>query len=151
MRIQLIEYKNLNLVEFTRGDEMADCELCTVNSKFIHGSVFAVFQAAFLMSNKDFSYFEINSYEGARLVNLRNHLQDYKSRISNVRNAQNFEILILKQAEGIIFINELKTSNPDWRIRWERLREELKMLIGEIIEMVDDCIDEEKVFWVRGY
>ncbi len=151
MRIQLFDYKDLNIVEFTIGEMNADCRLCTEKSKYVHGAVFSVFQPAFELSNKDFNYFEQTGFSNSILVSLRNHLQDYLSRVSSIENQDDLEIMILKQLEGIDFMNELKTFYPDWRIKWETIKNELVEVLKNILERVDFCIDEDKVFWVKGY
>ena len=151
MRIRLFDYKDLNIVEFVPGTAGEECNLCSENSKYIHGAVFTLIQAAFSLSNSEFSYFDKTKFENSHLTSLRNHLQDYLSRVEGIKDAEDLEIFVLKQVEGIDFMNELKTFYPDWRIRWERFKNELKIVLKEIMDIVDDCIDEDKVFWVKGY
>lgn len=151
MRIGLIDYNDLNIVEFSKTQQDSECVLCTANSKYLHGAVFTLFQSAFILSKPEFSYFEKNQYKDPELVTLRNHLQDFLSRVQLINNAEDLEIYILKQVEGIDFMNDLKTFYPDWRIRWERFKSELKKVLKEIIEIVDECIDDDLAFWVKGY
>ncbi len=151
MKIGLFDYQDLNVVVLIQGDKNTDCNLCSGNSKFIHGSVFSTLQPAFELSNPDFNYYHQNSYTSYSIVRLRNHLQDYISKYQGVNNAVSLELFVLKQVEGLDFMNEIKTFNPKWRIEWEKIRDQLIRVIADIIEIVDDCIDEEKVFWVKGY
>lgn len=151
MRIKLFDFNDLNIVEFAVGEVGKQCELCTDSSKYLHGAVFTVFQSAFILSNQEFNYFSKTDFQDSRLITLRNHLQDYLSRIISIKDAEDLEMFVMKQVEGIDFLNEMKTFYPDWRIRWERFKNELKTVLREIIDLVDECIDEEKVFWVKGY
>ncbi len=151
MKIGLFDYQDLNVVVLIQGDKNTDCNLCTENSKFIHGTVFSTIQPAFELSNPDFSYYHQNSYTSSSIVSLRNHLQAYISKYQGVNNAVSLELFVLKQVEGLDFMNEIKTFYPKWRIEWEKIRDQLIRVIVDIIEIVDDCIDEDKIFWVKGY
>ena len=152
MKIRLFDYKDLNIVEFVRGnDKMEGCILCSKDSKYLHGSVFSIIQNAFNLSNPDYSYYEISEYANQNLISLRNHLQDHLSRLKNTESLYEFESYILKQVEGIDFLNELKTFYPKWKITWETFRDKLVEVYEDILEMIDYCIDEERSFFVKGY
>ena len=151
MRIGLFDYQDLNVVVLIQGDKDTDCNLCTGNSKFIHGSVFSTLKPAFELSNSDFSYYQQTAYNKSSIVSLRNHLQDYISKYNMIKDSESLELVVLKQIDGLDFMNEIRTFYPKWRIEWEKIRDQLIRVIKDIIEIVDDCIDEEKVFWVKGY
>ena len=152
MKIQLFDYNDLNIVEFVKGnEEMKGCILCTKYSKYLHGSAFSIIQGAFNLSSKDYSYYDISEFKDQNLITLRNHLQDHLSRLNNTESLIEFEAYILKQVEGIDFMNELKTFYPKWKISWESFRDQLLEVYRDILEMIDYCIDEEKSFYVKGY
>lgn len=151
MKIQLFDYKDLNIVEFTIGNKGESCRLCSENSKYIHGSVFSVIQTAFELSNGDYSYYDTSLYKDQTLISLRNHIQDHFSRLMNTSSLNEFEAYILKQVEGIDFMNELKTFYPNWKINWENFRDQMLEVYEQILDIIDHCIDEDKSFWVKGY
>ena len=152
MKIQLFDYNDLNIVEFVKGnEEMKGCILCNKYSKYLHGSAFSIIQGAFNLSSKDYSYYDISEFKDQNLITLRNHLQDHLSRLNNTESLIEFEAYILKQVEGIDFMNELKTFYPKWKISWESFRDQLLEVYRDILEMIDYCIDEEKSFYVKGY
>lgn len=151
MRIRLIDYKDLNYVEFVTGQKSADCKLSSPNSKYLHGSVFSILQASFELSSKDYSYYEITGFDDQSLISLRNHLQDHYSRLGNTVTLPDFEVYLLKQVEGIDFLNELKTFYPNWKISWENIRDQLLDVYSDILDLIDNCIDEDEIFWIKGY
>lgn len=151
MKIQLFNYKDLNIVEFTTGNDGEECRLCSRNSKYIHGSVFSIIQTAFELSNDDYSYYDTSLYKDQTLISLRNHLQDHFSRLMSTSSLTEFEAYILKQVEGIDFMNELKTFYPNWKITWENFRDQMLEVYEQILDIIDNCIDEDKEFWVKGY
>jgi hypothetical protein len=152
MKIKIFDYTDLNMVIFaSAGHPIEFRDLFNKKSKFLHGSVFSIIQSSFQLSHGSFSYFELNKWTGSSLVSLRNHLQDNSSRLKSANSAESFEVWILKQADGIDFLNELKKCKPDWRIIWEKTRDEIITVYTDIIDVVDDCIDDDLIFYLKGY
>jgi hypothetical protein len=151
VKIELYNYKDLNIVEFVSGDGSAECKLCSENSKYLHGSVFSIIQGAFDLSNKDYSYYDLTEFKDQNLISLRNHLQDHFSRLHSTVELENFEAYLLKQVEGIDFLNELKNFYPNWKINWENIKHQLLDVYEDILDIIDNCIDEDRSFWLKGY
>jgi hypothetical protein len=151
MKIKLYNSDEMNFVEFSFSSGHQGFEPTTSRSKYVHSAVFCLFQYAFELSKPDFRYYRATAYGSPDIVKLRNHLVDQLSRIMRIVSAEALETYVLKQVEGIDFLNELKTENPNWRISWENIRDQLKQVLDELLEMVDFCIDEDKIFWVKGY
>jgi hypothetical protein len=125
VKIELFDYKDLNLVEIISGDGSGECKLFSEKSKYLHGSVFSIIQGAFDLSNKDYSYYDLTEFKDQNLISLRNHLQDHFSRLNSTGELEKFEAYLLKQVEGIDFLNELKTFYPNWKINWENIKHQL--------------------------
>ena len=151
MKIELFDYKDLNIVEFNKEKSTIPKLKFSENSKFLHGSVFSIFQTAFSLSHPDYSYYEQTSYDGSKLISLRNHLQDHYSRLKNTSSTDEFSEYLKMQVEGIVFLNDLKTFYPDWKISWENIRKEILSVYDDLLEMIDNCIDEDLVFRIKGY
>ena len=90
MKIELFDYKDLNIVEFNTENSTKTELKFSGNSKYLHGSVFSIVQPAFSLSHPDFSYYNQTSYEGSKLISLRNHLQDHYSRLKNTGSFEEF-------------------------------------------------------------
>lgn len=152
MNIKIYDYKDLNMAVFTKAEQpMEEKDILNEKSKFLHGSVFNIIQPSFRLSNSEYSYFEMNAWANSALVSLRNHLQDSNSRLKSLNDSGSFENYILKQLAGIDFLNELKKCSPEWRITWEKTRDEILTVYTDIIDMVDDCIDDDLIFYLKGY
>lgn len=151
MRIELVDYQDLNIVEFVTGDAVSENQLCTANSKFVHGSVFSIIHNVFKMSNSEYTYYSLCAFSDSNLIRLRNHLQDYFSRLSSIDSQEKFEAYLLQQVEGIDFLNELKTFYPNWKIIWENIKSQLLKVYEDLIDLIDNCIDNDTSFWVKGY
>lgn len=151
MKIGLFDYKDLNIVEFNTENSTKTELKFSGNSKYLHGSVFSIVQPAFSLSHPDFSYYNQTSYEGSKLISLRNHLQDHYSRLKNTGSFEEFSKYLKLQVEGIVFLNDLKTFYPNWKVSWENIRTDLLAVFEDLLELTDNCIDEDMVFSVRGY
>jgi hypothetical protein len=151
MRIELVDYKDLNIVEFNTENSGSENLQFSENSSFLHGSVFSLIQTAFGLSHPEFSYYDKTVYKAQNLISLRNHLQDHYSRLKNTDNFEDFNKYLKNQLEGIVFLNDLKTFYPNWKISWENIRKELLQVYDDLLETIDNCIDEDKTLTVKGY
>lgn len=151
MRLELFDYKDLNIVEFNTENLARADKKFSESSKYLHGSVFSLIQTTFSLSHPDFSYYDLNLYDNHKLISLRNHLQDHYSRLKNTSSFNEFNKYLKIQVEGIVFLNDLKTFYPGWKISWENIRKELLTVFEDLLEMIDNCIDEDTVLRVRGF
>ena len=151
MKIKLFTSEDLNFVEFSLSSGRRQFKPHTDRSRYLNSAVFSLFQHAFELGRPDFHYYQPTPYRGPEIVRLRNHLVDQISMIGRVLSAEDLEAFALKQLEGIDFLNEMKTDYPNWKIGWENARDQLRGVLDELLEMVDYCIDEDKIFWVKGY
>ena len=78
-------------------------------------------------------------------------MQDHYSRLKNTSSFDEFNNYLKMQVEGIVFLNDLKTFYPNWKISWETIRKELLSIYEDLLEMIDNCIDEDLVLSVRGF
>ncbi|HYW96662.1 MAG TPA: hypothetical protein VE870_13795 [Bacteroidales bacterium] len=151
MKIKLYSSEDLNFVEFSFSSDHDGFDALGKRSRYVHSAVFSLFQDAFEHTDPDFEYYKTSSFSGQDSIKLRNHLVDQLTRIRRIESPEGLEAYALKQVAGIDFLNEIKSSNPNWRISWENLRDQIKHVVDELIEFVDFCIDEEHIFWVKGY
>ena len=151
MKIKLYSSEDLNLVEFSFSSDHNGFEGLTGKSRYLNAAVFGLFQHAFELSNPEYEYYTPTPFTGSEIINLRNHLADQFSRITQIESPETLEAYALKQMAGIDFLNEIRTFYPKWRITWENIRDQVKQVVEELLELVDLCIDEDSIFWVKGY
>lgn len=151
MEIRLHSWKDLNFVQFSPQAQAESFQVCSEKSKYLDGTVFSLFQHCFELSSGNYDYYKISSFNGQEVVALRNHLITNQTRISSIMSAFDFEKFLLKQVSGIEFLNTLKNNYSDWKMQWERIKSELIRVGEELIEMVDNCIDEDFILRVKGF
>ncbi len=151
MKIRLFTLDELDFVQITCLPQAEPFQLFPEKSKFIEGAVFSLFQHCFELSSADYDFYTPFAFKMSQIVTLRNHLVTFQTRIAAIDSADELEKLALKQLSGIEFMNALKDQNPDWKISWEKTRDNLIRVGEELLEMIDDCIDEDTVLWIKGF
>ena len=76
---------------------------------------------------------------------------DEIAKIKKIDSAEGISHFALKQVSGLDFLNELKSENINWKISWENIRNQLADVGESLIEIVDQCIDEDKELIIKGY
>ena len=151
MKIRLLSLDELDFVQITCLPQGESFQVFSEKSKFLEGTVFSLFQNSFELSSSDYNFYSPFSFNISQVVTLRNHLVTNQARIASVKKADEIEKLALKQLSGIEFMNALKDQNPDWKISWEKTRAKLLRVGEDLIEMIDYCIDENAVLWIKGF
>jgi hypothetical protein len=151
MNIKLYAFGELDIVQFSCLPRDEPFLPFSEKSKYLDVDVFSLFRHSFELSALEYNYYSTTGFDNALIVTLRNHLMTNQARITAVINADELEILALKQVSGMEFINALKSQDPEWRISWEKIKSELLQVGEDLIEIVDRCIDEDLVLWVTGF
>jgi hypothetical protein len=150
MDIRLYSFDELDIVQISCLPRDESFHLFAEKSKYLRGAVFTIFQHSFELSSAAYDFYAVTPFNSGQIVSLRNHLMANQSRIAAIAGASDMEKLALKQLYGIDFINFLKDQELDWRVSWEKIQADLLKLGEELIEMVDKCIDEDLVLWIKG-
>jgi len=151
MNIQLLSFEELNFVQIGALPQGKPFEVCSKKSRYLHGEIFGLFQHCFELASSEFDYYSSSSYNASGVVALRNHLVTTRARLSGINNSDEFERYVLKHASGIDFVNTMKEENLDWIVSWEKLRNQLLKVGEDLIELIDKCIDEDLILWVKGF
>ena len=151
MKIRLLSRNELDFVQITHLPQDKPFEIFHENSKFLESPVFSIFQHTFELSSADFDFYGPFSFDIHGVVTLRNHMVTLQTRFAAIKNADGFEKLVLKQLSGIEFMNALKDQDPEWKISWEKTCEKLMKVGEDLLEIIDNCIDEDEVLWVKGF
>jgi hypothetical protein len=151
MKIQLLSSEELGFVQIASLEQGEAFSACPEKAKYMESPVFSLYQHCFELTSPDYDYYSPFSFSQAQIVTLRNHLVTNQARITAVSNADDLENFILKHFAGIEFMNALKDEDQDWKISWEKIKNKLLQVGEELIEIVDNCIDEDFVLWVKGF
>jgi len=152
MNLKIFGFEELNFlqIQIKENDEMS-FEKLSSNGRYMESAVFSIFKSCFELSKPEFQYYAVNYYSTDQVVALRNHLLTHLIRIQAIQSSDDLQTFILHQISGIELMNELKKQYREWTILWEVIRDKLAAINSEIIEIADQCIDDDKALWVSGY
>lgn len=151
MKLRIFDQKELGIVQFQMLRESEPFNFFSESDSYMESSVFSTFITCFELSKDDFEYEKLNVLNGNHTVSLRNHLLTNLTRLKAIENADEFELFSLKNVVGIEFMNALKSNYSNWSLSWEEIRDKLVIINNELIDMIDVCIDDDKILRVKGY
>ena len=151
MKLRIFDQKELGIVQFQMLHGSEPFNNFSENDSYMESSVFSTFITCFELSKTDFEYDKLNVLDGDHIVSLRNHLLTHLTRLKAIENAEEFELFSLRNVVGIEFINALKSNYSDWSLSWEEIRDKLVIINNDLIDMIDVCIDDDKILRIKGY
>lgn len=151
MRIELLKNDWLNFVELNVSGDNENVFRCHPESSYLDGYVFSLFATCFERSNKLYEYFGPTRYNTRYIIPLQNQFKSLQSSIDTISNAGEFK----KFAGGVFlgknFLSELEKNDPQWEKNWKTYQAQLLEVCGQLIELINRCIDQERILWVIGY
>jgi hypothetical protein len=113
--------------------------------------LFNLFSECFENSNNLYDYMGPNKYNMRNIVVLLNELKNKYSQLNSYTSGDDFYVFIKSQFLGEAFIQRLKIENPGWIGQWNRLKDNLLEVNLKLIDIVNQCINEDRILWVIGY
>ncbi len=151
MRIELYNSDKLNFVELNTTGDNNNYESIDSESKFIDGEVFNIFTSCFENSNKLFDYFGPTKYNSRKIIPLKNELKNFSERFTKIHSLDDFLSFIEEIFLGNNFILSLEKSDKSWQDNWKIYVDRLKQVNNDMIELIDMCVEQERILWVKGY
>jgi hypothetical protein len=151
MKLGFFGIDQLNFVEFNITGDDSNCQKLSEESSYVGSEVFNLFSHCFEKSNELYEYFEPTKYNTRKIIVLRNELVKNLFNLSKIENQEQFLEFINNIFLGKIFLAEAEKSDPKWLDNWQEYLEKLRQLNKEMINLVDRCVDEERIFWIIGY
>ena len=151
MRIELYGSEKLNFVEFNTTGDNDNYESIDSESKFLDSEVFNIFISCFENSNKLFDYFGPTKYNSRRIIPLKNELTVHLERLQCINNIDDFLSFIGDIFLGNNFILSLENIDKSWKDNWKFYVDKLIKVNQELIELIDLCVEQERILWVKGY
>jgi hypothetical protein len=151
MRFHLYDNKQLNFAELNITGTNNNYIKCDPESKYLDSVVFNLFTECFERANSLYEYYEPTKFNSRFIVPLRNRLLTYLTELDKVRSLAEFQDFIGKKVLGKEFLRTLVALDKNWSGRWKIYHEKLIKLNRELIDLVDFCIDEDRIMWVIGY
>jgi hypothetical protein len=151
MRMEMYGANNLNFVEFnTTGDNITYVP-CDKDSLYMDTELFNLFSECFEKSNNIYDYFEPTKYNSRHIVVLLNELMAFRKIIESIDSLENLVDFTGSRFLGASFVIELEKMDKNWRLNWELYKKKLQDINQQLIDIVNGCIEEEKILWLIGY
>ena len=101
----------------------------------------------FEKSNNLYEYYEATKYNTRYLVPLRNQLLTHLTTLQGLKDLSGFQSFIDQKLFGKKFLLTLVQGDKNWTDHWSVYHENLVKINREIINLVDFCIDEDRILW----
>ncbi len=151
MKIELFKLDLHNLVEFNISGSVENYRICSSDSWFLDEQLFYLFQPCFEKSSKLFDYYEPTRYDIRNIVPLLNELKTFYKKLEAAQTLDLFTAFLQNQNMGVQFLNLLQQDDPHWKKHWDTCHEQLMEVCKKLISLANQCFNEDKVLWVKGY
>jgi hypothetical protein len=151
MRLEIYGANSLNFVEFnTTGDNITYMR-CDKDSMYMDTELFNIFSECFENSNNLYDYFGPTKYNSRNIIVLLNELREFKVKISQIKTLDEFLDFTGSKFLGSSFVMELEKQDKNWSLNWELYCKKMQDTNDQLIKLVSDCIEKEKILWLVGY
>jgi hypothetical protein len=151
MRLEIYDANRLNFVELNTTGDNENYIRCDEASRYVDTEIFNLFAYCFEEANKLYEYYEPTKYNSRKIVPLRNALLKNLEQLNEIDSEETFVEFISNIFLGKEFILSLEKIDKKWNENWETYLAKLRELNQEIIQISEDCIENEKILWVVGY
>jgi hypothetical protein len=151
VKLNLYNHKELNFVELNITGTEEEYNKLDPESRYIDSVVFNLFTQCFEMANKLYEYYMATKYNTRYIIPLRNNLLTHLSKLERINSHPEFIEFISGKVLGKEFLLALVQADKNWTEHWMQYHKKLVLVTREILELIDFCIDEDRVLWVIGY
>jgi hypothetical protein len=151
MRLEIYGANNLNFVEFNITGDGETIQRCDKDSLYMDSELFNLFSECFEKSSNLYDYFGPTKYNIRNIVVLLNALKANFDRIDKINSYESFVDFAGSRFLGSGFVIEVEKIDKNWRLNWEQYKQKLVGINQQLIELVNRCIDEERILWLIGY
>jgi hypothetical protein len=151
MKFEIYDQKSLNFVELNTTGNNFQYVRCDPESRYIDTSLFNLFAESFEKANKLYECYGATKFNTRYIVPLRNRLLINLTILQKIQTLADFQKHISSKVQGKEFLLSLVSQDKTWTDRWSLYLEKIIKINREILEIVDFCIDEDRILWVIGY
>ena len=151
MRLEIYGANNLNFVEFNITGDLETIQRCDKDSLYMDTELFNLFSECFESSSNLYDYFGPTKYNARNIVVLLNMLKANFEKIERINNLENFVDFAGSKFLGSGFVIEIERIDKNWRLNWEQYKLKLVAINQQLIDLVNRCIEEERILWLIGY
>jgi hypothetical protein len=151
MRLEIYGANNLNFVEFNMTGDFDTLQRCNKDSLYMDTELFNLFSDCFEQSNNLYDYFGPTKYNTRNVVILLNSLQANIDKIKRIDSYEHFVDFAGSKFLGANFIIELEKIDVNWRLNWNEYKIKLIDINQELIDLINRCMEDERILWLIGY
>jgi hypothetical protein len=80
-----------------------------------------------------------------------NELKRFKHKIEQITSLDGFLDFTGSIFLGSNFVLEIEKLDKNWSLNWESYSKKLQDVNNQLIDLVNNCMEKEKVLWLIGY
>jgi hypothetical protein len=151
MRFEIYGASNLNFVEFNISGDNSTYNKCDKDSAYMDTELFNLFSECFENSSAVYDYFGTTKYNSRNIIVLLNSLKGYLEQIERIDTIESFLDFTGSRFLGANYVIELEKVDMNWRLNWALHKKKLLEINQQLIDMVNRCVEDEKILWLIGY
>jgi hypothetical protein len=151
MRLEIYGANNLNFVEFNITGDLDALQRCDKDSLYMDTELFNLFTDCFEKSNNLYDYFGPTKYNTRNIVVLLNNLEANISKIGRIDSYEGIVDFVGSKFLGANFVIELEKIDKNWGSNWGEYKSKLLEVNQSLIDLINRCMEEERILWVVGY
>jgi hypothetical protein len=151
VKLSVYYHRQLNFVELNITGTEETYNKCDSESRYLDCLVFNLFTECFEKANQLYEYYNATKYNTRFIIPLRNNLQTHLARLTQINTPAEFQDFISGKVLGKEFLLALVKSDKNWTDQWEKYHKKMLIVSQEILNLVDFCVDEDRILWVIGY
>jgi LPS O-antigen subunit length determinant protein (WzzB/FepE family) len=151
LRIEIFDADYLNIVELNTTGDNTTYVKGNSESSYMQSEVFNIFIKCFENSNRLYEFYGATKYDIRKIVPLKNELNKKLQLLQNISSLKGFKDHIQNIFLGNEFLEKLNAHYNNWENEWETYLNKLIKVNKGLINIVDKCLDEQRVLWVIGY
>jgi hypothetical protein len=141
----------IDFVEFNITGNSDNYNKCDEESLYLNSNVFNIFAGCFEQSNHLFEFIGQTMYNARKIIPLRNALDKNLERLTLVENIAEFKRYVTGIFLGRDLLMDLAQADPLWEQCWKFYLRRLIVINRDLIQLIDQCVEEERILWVIGY
>jgi hypothetical protein len=151
VKLSVYKHNELNFVELNITGTEERYNKCDAESRYLDSVVFNLFTQCFEKANQLYDYCIPTKYNTRFIIPLRNNLLANISKLEQLKTLTEFQDYISGKVLGKEFLLALVKFDKNWTDRWMQYHKKLLVVSRDILDLVDFCIDEDRILWVIGY
>ncbi len=151
MNFSIYRAKELNFVELNITGSEEIYNKLDPESLYVDSTVFNILTQCFESANKLYEYYMATKYSTRHIIPLRNNLLTHLTKLERLNTLTEFRDFISAKILGKEFLLALVKMDKNWIDHWSSYHKKLLTLSREVLELIDFCIDEDRILWVIGY